>query len=497
MDLLEKYKAYIKKEHLFQPKDKLLLAVSGGVDSVVLCELCKQAGYDFTIAHCNFQLRGADSDRDETFVKTLGKKYGVEVFVKKFDTNTVAKLEKKSIEEAARDLRYEWFYELTGNEQKAISNRQLAMGNEQQAISNRQLAMGNEQQAMDNRQESTGNDATGSNCQLPIANWVLTAHHADDNIETLLMNFFRGTGIKGLHGILPKQGRIIRPLLFARRGELEDFAKKNELDFVTDHTNAGNEYTRNYFRNTIIPLVSERYPEVKENLLKNIHRFGETEILYRQAIEWHKKKLMEQKGNEVHIPVLKLMKLDAAASIIYEIIKVYGFTAHQTEEVMGILQSESGKYIQSPSHRIIKNRNWLIISPNQSTEAEHILIEGPVVNLQFAIGNLQIKALHFADCPLPIADSIAMLDASKITFPLLLRRWQTGDYFYPLGMNKKKKLSRFFIDQKLSLTQKEKVWVIESGKKIIWVVGMRIDDRFKLLANTKEILEFNFKNADV
>ncbi len=454
MDLLEKYKAFIKKEKLFHQKDKLLLAVSGGLDSVVLCELCKQAGYDFVIAHCNFQLRDTDSDRDEAFVKALGKKYGVEVFVKKFDTNTIAKFEKKSVEETARDLRYEWFYEVL----EVFIAR---------------------------------------NAERMTHTWLLTAHHADDNIETLLMNFFRGTGIKGLHGILPKQGRLIRPLLFARRGELEDFAKKNELDFVTDHTNAENEYTRNYFRNTIIPLVSERYPEVKENLLKNIQRFGEAEVLYLQAIEWHKKKLALQRGNEIHIPVLKLMKLDAMGSIVYEIIKPFGFTAHQTNEVIALLQSESGKYIRSASHRIIKNRNWLIVSPNQSTEAAHILIEAPVANLQFAIGDLQIKAIHIADCPLPATGSIAMLDASKISFPLLLRRWKAGDYFYPLGMNKKKKLSRFLIDQKLSLTQKEKVWVIESGKKIIWVVGMRIDDRYKLAANTKEILQFDFKNADV
>ncbi len=480
MSLLKKYKAYIKKENLFHPKDKLLLAVSGGVDSVVLCELCKQAGYGFVIAHCNFQLRGAESDRDEAFVKELGKKYAVEVFVKSFDTNAIAKKEKKSVEETARDLRYGWFEEL-------ISNRQQATGNKQSAIGNKQQAMGNGQSAI-------GNNAAASDCQLPTANWILTAHHADDNIETVLMNFFRGTGIKGLRGILPKQGNIIRPLLFARRDELEEFIKSNGLDFVSDHTNAGNEYTRNYFRNTIIPLVSERFPEAKENLLRNIQRLGETEILYRQAIEWHTKKLLEHKGNEVHIPVLKLMKAAPLASIVYEIIKDYGFTAHQTEEVIDLLQSESGKYIQSPTHRIFKNRSWLIISPNQTVEADNILIEEKDENLQFAIGNLQIKKLPLANCQLSIAPSIASLDASKITFPLLLRPWKKGDYFYPLGMNKKKKLSRFFIDQKLSLTDKEKVWVIESDKKIIWVVGMRIDDRFKITDRTSIVLQLSLIN---
>ncbi len=458
MNLLEKYKTYIKEESLFQPKDKLLLAVSGGVDSVVLCELTRQAGYDFVIAHCNFKLRGDDSDRDEAFVKVLGKKYGVEVFVKSFDTEAIAKKEKKSIEETARDLRYEWFYE--------------------------QLAVGSGQFAKEPIEA-----LTPVNCPLPTAHRILTAHHADDNIETVMMNFFRGTGIKGLRGILPKQGKLIRPLLFARRDELEEFARANGLAYVVDHTNAENEYTRNYFRNEIIPMVSAKFPEAKENLLRNIQRLGEANALYDQAVEWLKKKLLEQKGSEIHIPVLKLQKTEPLATIVYEIIKAHGFTAHQTDEVIGLLQSESGKYVQSASHRIIRNRKWLIISPNRTEEAQHILIEEGVSSLQFAVGSLQVKQTAIANYQLPTANSTAALDASQLTFPLLLRPWKKGDYFYPLGMKKKKKLSRFFIDKKLSLTEKEKLWVIESGKKIIWVVGMRIDERFKITDKTEMVLE--------
>jgi tRNA(Ile)-lysidine synthase len=451
MKLQHKFINYIKQQHLFQLKDKLLLAVSGGVDSVVLCELCKQSGYDFAIAHCNFQLRGADSDRDEAFVKELGKKYGVEVFTKGFDTQAIAKKEKKSMEETARDLRYGWFSELL--EQSQTRNPELA-----------------------------------------TCNYILTAHHADDNIETLLMNFFRGTGIKGLKGILSKQGKLIRPLLFARRDELEEFARANDLAFVVDHTNAENEYTRNYFRNEIIPMVRKKFPEVKENLLRNIQRFSETYQLYDQAIEWHKKKLLEPKGNELHIPVLKLKKTEPLATIVYEIIKEYGFTAHQTDEVIALLESENGKYIQSPSHRVIRNRKWLIISPNQTGEAQHILIEEAVSSLQFAVGSLQIKQTGIANWELPTGKSAASLDAYQIKFPLLLRPWKKGDYFYPLGMKKKKKLSRFFIDRKLSLTEKEKVWVIESDRKIIWVVGMRIDERVKVTDKTENVLELTLVN---
>jgi tRNA(Ile)-lysidine synthase len=439
MDLLKSFQQYIKQQHLFQQKDKLLLAVSGGVDSVVLCELCKQAGYDFVIAHCNFQLRGKESESDEEFVRGLAEKYNVTFYNTAFDTKAISKQEKKSIEETARDLRYNWFEEIRIKKNYGF---------------------------------------------------ILTAHHANDNIETVLMNFFRGTGIKGLHGILSKQNKIIRPLLFATKNELVAFANKNKLQFVTDYTNAENDFTRNYFRNELIPSMQKVFSEVEENILKNIGRLGEAEQLYNQAIALHKSKLLEQKGNEIHIPVLKLQKVQPLATIIYEIIREYNFTAHQTEEVVALLQSESGKYIQSTSHRIIKNRKWLIISPNQTTVAQNILVEEKDKEITFQTGILQIEKVQQTSNFKPqTTNLIAQLDAAEIKFPLLLRKWKQGDYFYPLGMQKKKKLSRFFIDQKLSITQKEKVWVIECNKKILWVVGMRIDDRFKITGKTKDVLQ--------
>ncbi len=452
MNLLEKFKKYIKQQNLFQPKDRLLLAVSGGVDSVVLCELCKQSDYDFTIAHCNFQLRGPESERDESFVKQLGKKYEVEVLVKKFETEKYASENKLSIQVAARELRYKWFDELV------LKNKSALNAN------------------VPNEKQETGN-------------WLLTAHHANDNIETLLMNFFKGTGINGLHGILPKQGNIIRPLLFAKKAEIHEFAKTNHLNFVEDSSNASDKYTRNYFRNQLIPDLQKVFPQVEDNLMANIDRFREIKQLYDRSVQQVKQKLLETKGNEIHIPVIKLLKTKPLHTLVYEIIKDYGFSAHQTEDVIALLKSETGKYIQSVSYRVIKNRNWLIISPNENPLAQNILIEEGEKNVQYAIGNLQIIMLSVANFQLPIANSIAMLDADEITFPLLLRKWKTGDYFYPLGMKKKKKLSRFFIDQKLSLTQKEKTWVMEMDKKIIWVLGLRIDDRFKITAGTKNILQ--------
>lgn len=453
MKLLKEFEQYIKQQNLFNAKDKLLLAVSGGVDSVVLCELCRQAGFDFMIAHCNFQLRAAESNRDEEFVRELGNKYAVEVFVKKFDTEKYAGNNKCSIQVAARELRYAWFDEILND----VKNNLVSKTGKQ--------------------------PANGL--------WLLTAHHANDNIETLLLNFFKGTGISGLHGILPKQKNICRPLLFAKKEMLLAFANENQLPFVEDSSNASNKYARNYFRNELIPGLQKVFPQVEENLLDNIERFREIEVAYLLFISQQKKGLMETKGNEVHIPVLKLLKAKPLKSILFEIIKDFGFSAHQTNEVAGLLTSESGKYVPSSSHRIIKNRNWLIISPNQTTEANTILVEENSKKIKFQPGTIsfeRITAEKFSQ-HIQTANHIAQMDAAEIKFPLLLRKWKAGDYFYPLGMNRKKKLSRFFIDQKLSITQKENTWVLEMDKKIIWVVGMRIDNRFKVLSSTKNILQ--------
>lgn len=443
MSLLAKFQQDIKQQNLFSSKDNLLLAVSGGVDSVVLCELCKQAGYGFIIAHCNFQIRGVESDRDEKFVKELGKIYQVEVLVKKFDTEKYAAENKISVQEAARELRYKWFEELLT-----------------------------------------------SDSRLPTSKFLLTAHHADDNIETLLMNFFRGTGLHGLTGIPASNKYIRRPLLEIPKEELMAFAIENKLHYVEDSSNQSSKYTRNFFRNDILPAISKVYPSVKENLHDNISRFKEIENLYQLTVGELKKKICKKKGNEIHIPVKQLMSFNNRA-LIYEIISQFGFHEKQVDELIKLANSDSGKYIRSPenSYRIIRHRHWFIISPVLATDSENIIIEEGLSSLQFAIGSLHIKATTTENCQLPAADSVACLDIKEISFPLLLRKWKTGDYFYPLGMKKKKKLSRFFIDLKISKTEKEKVWVIESSQRIAWVIGYRIDDRFKITDKTKSVLK--------
>lgn len=449
MNFLQRFQQYISDNYLFSSKDTLLLAVSGGIDSVVLCELCKQAGYSFIIAHCNFKLRGAESERDAAFVQQLAVACNAPIHIKKFDTAAYADERKLSIQEAARELRYNWFAEL------------LTKG------------------AATHSPLTTHHSPT---C-------LLTAHHLDDNIETMLMHFFRGTGIHGLRGMLPKQGHIVRPLLFARRQEIKQFAAENDLKWVEDSSNALDKYSRNYFRHQLIPLVQKIYPEAENNLVNNLRRFADMEALYDQAVEQHKKKLLEQKGEEVHIPVLKLKKAQPLNAIVYEIIKAFGFSSAQVEEVIKLLESESGRYVQSATHRIIKNRRWLIIAPAQSEQAQNLVIDEDENKVVFENGELVFEQLKNKNVQLVNDAAIALIDKEQLQFPLLLRKWKKGDYFYPLGLNKKKKLARFFIDQKLSLTDKEKVWVLESNKKIVWVVGLRIDDRFKITEATKQVVK--------
>jgi tRNA(Ile)-lysidine synthase len=437
--LTAKFIETIKRQNLFQTADKLLLAVSGGVDSIVLCEICYRAGYDFAIAHANFQLRGEESEEDERFVRSLAAKYGVYIHVKTFNTGEYADENKVSIQVAARQLRYAWFDELLEEGFK----------------------------------------------------YVLTAHHRDDNIETAMMNFFRGTGVAGLRGMLYKNNTIVRPLLDFTKEEIIAFANEHNLQWRDDSSNASEKYSRNFFRQTVIPSVKKIFPEAEQNIAANIGRFRETEILYRQAIAQHKKRLLEIRGNEIHIPVLKLKKSEPLPTILYEIISEYNFTAHQVADAIHLLDAEQSSYIQSPTHRIIKNRNWLIIAANTTETADVIIIEKENKNTPFANGFLRIE--HQEKPAISSTPGIACLDAKDIKYPLILRKWKQGDYFYPLGMPKKKKIARFLIDQKLSRTQKENTWVLESAKKICWIVGLRIDDRFKVKDNTKEMIKISLE----
>lgn len=382
-------------------------------------------------------------------VKSLSEKYSTAFFVRRFETTSLAKEKKISVQLAARELRYEWFAEIL-------------------------------------------NPSTNQPYR-----YLLTAHHADDNIETLLMNFFKGTGIGGLQGILPKTGRapaIIRPLLFARKAAILTYAAENHLSYREDASNSSSKYTRNYFRNELIPAIREVYPKVEDNLLENISRFTEVNILYRQAISLLRQKMIIEKNGEIHLPVLKLLKTAALQTLLFEITREYNFTPGQTTDIIKLLTAESGKYIDSGTHRILRNRSWLVISKLGQIENVHFLIDETDQKLNFSNYKLTIEKM-VKPARIDANPAVAQFDTNTIKFPLLLRKWKQGDYFYPLGMKKKKKLSRFLIDKKIAVTEKENTWVVEMDKKIIWVAGHRIDDRFKINANTQNIIRFQLSPA--
>jgi len=444
MHLLDSFRSFIEEEKLFPKKAHLLLAVSGGLDSVVLLDLCRDAGYSLGILHCNFSLRGEESNRDEAFVRQLAQQYNIPVQVQLFDTLAYAGEKGLAVQVAARELRYHWF-----EEQRLQSKTQPA--------------------------------------------FIVTAHHLDDNIETSLFNYFKGTGIAGLRGMLPLRDHIARPLLFATREQLADHARERGLQWVEDSSNASDKYARNYLRHHLLPVVKKIFPGVEQQLAGNLQRLRETEMIYREAIDRIRLSLVEQKGEEYHIPVLKLQKQTAPRTVLYEIIRDFGFSAAQTAEVLALCESASGRYVASATHRVIRNRAWLVIAPQPGTADNWLLIEKPgTYTTQWGQLLVEQQSVPAGEVATP-DPQVALLDTREVQFPLLLRRWRPGDYFYPLGMGKKKKIARFFIDQKLSKTQKEQALVIEMDKKIIWIPGHRIDDRFKVRSGTTHIWRLQWK----
>ena len=444
--LLQRFISSMKNDCSVSSKETLLVAVSGGIDSVVLAALCREAGYHFHLAHVNFQLRGSESARDENFVRALAASWDVPFHTIMVDTRGYAAIHKCSIQEAARQLRYQWFEKLIGD------------------------------------LHSIHRD------QAPQV--ICTAHHLDDNIETMVMNFFRGTGIHGLRGMLPRQGRIARPLLSLTKEALKEYARQQRLGWVEDSSNQENKYSRNAIRNELLPLAASIYPEVAGNLARNVQRFYDIEILYEQAIAAHRKKLLNIAGNELHLPVALLEKTVPLNTILFEIIHPFGFNPSHIEELKKLMKTASGHFIASATHRIFRNRKWMIIAPLQTTIASNIFLEEGVQQVDFPEGRIRLSEVPGR--VVSKENNVATVDRSLIQYPFLLRKWKAGDYFYPFGMKKKKKLSRFFIDRKLSVTDKEKVWVIEANKKIIWVIGHRIDERFRVTDNTPSTLKFQF-----
>jgi len=442
MSLYELFGRYWQRHYqsMVSNDNPLFVGVSGGIDSVVLIHLLRSHGIPFSIAHVNYQLRGAESNRDESFVRALANHFSVPIYVQQFDTIHLAEEMKMSVQETARKLRYDWFKTIAGS------------------------------------------------------SYIATAHHANDNAETALMYFLRGTGIEGLTGIPGRdtKRKIIRPLLSFTREQIQEYATAQKIEYVEDSSNTKNNYTRNLLRNIVLPEIEKAFPRTIQNILHNIERFEEINSLYHEAVTMRLKKLITVKGQELHIPVLKWQQEKQLSTITWEIIKAYGFTAAQVPEVIKLLGAANGSSIKTDSHILFKHRLWMIMAPLNSGAISQILIETPGTT-HFQEGSVTIRLLENKPDSLQ-KENIEYLDAKNIQFPLLLRKYKTGDYFYPLGMAKKKKISRFLIDLKLSLTEKEKVWVLESDKKIIALLGLRIDNRFKVQPQTVSTLAITLQN---
>ncbi|QQS28072.1 MAG: tRNA lysidine(34) synthetase TilS [Sphingobacteriales bacterium] len=438
--MLQQFTRFLFDSCRVQKNNQLLLAVSGGVDSVVLCELMFQSKIPFGIAHCNFQLRGKAADDDETFVAQLADKYQVSYYSVRFDTLQFAGDNQVSVQMAARALRYDW---------------------------------------LESIREENG------------YTFIATAHHQNDIAETMLFNLTKGTGIAGLHGILPKTGKLVRPMLFLSKINIEDFALQHQLAFRTDESNAETKYVRNKIRHTVIPALKEINPNLEETYYQNSLRFQEIEQVYRTGIDFYRKKLFTGSEKEYFISIGKLLKIAPLKSVLYELLRPFDFNAAQVEMIIETLQQESGKMVYSNTHQILKDRKFLILSPISSKDTSYSLIEKSVQSIEKSDLQLLFNYLPAEGYNISSDTNLAGLDVNKIEFPLVLRRWKMGDYFYPFGMNlKKKKLKRFFTDLKLSLIQKDKIWILADNKgRIVWVVGYRIDERFKITSNTRQVCQ--------
>lgn len=423
---------YIKENNLFQKGHNLLLAVSGGVDSVFLSHILHKLGYTFSIAHCNFGLRGSESDEDEEFVTDLARQLGVEYHVKSFQIDS----QSDSVQARARELRYNWFNEIS---------------------------------------------------QAFQFDKILTAHHKGDVAETVLINLGRGTGLEGLHGILPENNRnIVRPLLSISKTEIRNFCVANNIQFREDSSNKSNDYIRNSIRNNVIPELKNIYPQFEESVYKSTLRIQELESLFKELSNNYWNEISTEKNGNTIIHLKELSTIKNKSSYLFYALQNHGFVK---SDIVSILNSDtSGKRIESADFILYRDREELILTSKESFFNQEIKIKVQNKTWDFPGGVLKVTV----DADLPdiskIESNEVYLDADRLNFPLTLRRWRQGDKFKPLGMQGFKKISDFLIDEKVSVPDKKLVYVLCSGEDITWVVGMRADERFKINSHTEEVL---------
>lgn len=430
---------HINNQLPFLKNGRLLIAISGGLDSVVLTHLCNKAGLNVALAHCNFNLRPGDCDEDEDFVVHLADTLDVEVFVQRFETNTYADEHKLSTQMAARELRYNWFNDLQ---------------------------------------------------TLLKFDYVLTAHHADDALETFLINLSRGTGLDGLTGIPEINNSIVRPLLPFSRSELENYAISQDIEWREDGSNASTKYLRNKLRHDIIPQLKAVNPQFLNNFENTLQHLKASQSIINESIEAVlKEAVLFSDATTTRYDIAVLQRLKASEAYLYELFKGYGFNSGTA--ILELMSAQSGKYLLSATHMLLKNRSELVVTvKKEALENDSIIIAPNVNSVRLNDGELTITEV----------DSISehdtysvFVDKDKLAFPLVLRHWEKGDIFYPLGMTGKKKLSKFFKDEKLSLIEKSNCRLLCSDSAIVWVVGKRLDNRFKVTHNTQSILKITYK----
>lgn len=436
--MIATFEHFILLNQLFSKRQKVLLGVSGGIDSVVMCHLFKQSGYKFGIAHCNFSLRGEESDGDAVFVKQLAEELDCPYYEKIINTGLHSKRRKQSIQVVARDLRYEWFEKL--------------------------------------RQEEKYDR-------------VATAHHLNDSVETVFYNMTKGCGIRGLHGILPKRDRIIRPLLFTYKNDILAFAQANGIAYRNDSSNELDKYSRNKIRNQVLPILKEINPSVDKTLAGNIQRFQEVESIYDWSIKYWKSRLFKSARGGYQVDTTKFDKVPSIKTILYEILKQFEFNADQVAQMLNV--QESGRQFYSPTYRLLVDRELWYITELEQPEYVELMVDEFTewVDLPDG-GRIHFKILESRD-DIHFGNNThqGFFDEKKLNFPLRLRKWQRGDIFKPFGMEgHTKKLSDFFTERKMNSFDKENIWLMESENKIAWIVGLRSDNHFRLTAYSKKVI---------
>ncbi|WP_432709749.1 tRNA lysidine(34) synthetase TilS [Pedobacter sp.] len=441
---LQKFKEFIIQNSLLQAEDRVLLAVSGGRDSVLLVHLFKQAGLKFGIAHCNFNLREGEAQRDENFVKDLALAMEVPFYVARFDTRAYAAQQQVSTQMAARTLRYSWFETL---------------------------------------------------CDQENYDHIAVAHHQNDAIETILLNLVRGTGIAGLHGILPKRGRLIRPLLFLSRAEIDDIIEKEQLAYVEDGSNASDKYARNKIRLQVVPALQAINPNLEQTFEHNMQRFRETEMVLNQVVESYRTKIIHKQGVGYTIALEDIKCLQPQQLLLFELLKPFHFQEPVVKDILQSLTKQSGVSFYSNSHRATIDREKLLITELESAglpRLRTIEADDSVINL----GHQQLHIRHTTSLEYERDPQKAYVDEEKLVFPMVLRYRKDGDRFIPLGMTTFKKLSNYLIDAKVPLPLKDQVPVLENGNgEIVWIAGMRTDNRYKVTSTTKKVAIFELKSA--